>query len=159
MAERRTDRRGSLLAQVHIGCKDLGLTEEDYRAILARVAGHVSARDCAERALEAVLGEYRRLGWKPAGRGTDWRRPAAHAHQRKVFALWGEAKRRGIWRDRGRASIHSFAKRITGIEQVEWLGPKDAAKVIQALEAMIAEAPAGAARAQPVRRRGGGRDA
>ena len=44
-------------AQIHIAKQQLGLTEEDYRALLARTAGVSSSKGLTDRNVGAVLHE------------------------------------------------------------------------------------------------------
>ena len=93
----------ALLAKVHIAKKELALSDETYRDILARVTGCQSSRDCSERQLEQLLDEFRRLGWKPkAGKGgSGFDKP----HIRLIYALWKEAGKIGI---RGHRSVGGY---------------------------------------------------
>jgi len=125
-----TDARRRLLARVHIVAKELGLDEETYRTVLERCAGVSSAAGATDAQLDLVLAEFRRLGWKPR------RRRSAKPHVRKIWAMWGELVRRGIWRDRRRSSLRAFVKRQTGIDNPEWLTHPDADAVIEALKAI-----------------------
>ena len=135
-------RRRALLARLHIARKELALDEDTYRAALQRIAGASSARDLSDEAIERVLAEFRRRGWRPgkarggrsARRARRWRPPAKHAHQRKVWALWGELKRRGVWRDPNPASLVKFVRRLTGVDDPDWLTPAQSNKVIEALK-------------------------
>ncbi len=129
MAVPETRRR--LLAQVHIAAKELGLDEETYRAVLKRIAGVSSAAQASDAQLRAVLDEFARRGWKRRRI-----RPSRKPHVRKVWAMWAELKRRGIWRDRRRSSLRAFVKRQTGVEDPEWLTPEEANAVIEALKVM-----------------------
>ncbi len=139
---RVSPRRRALLARLHIARKELGLDEETYRAALQRIAGASSARDLSDEAIERVLAEFRRRGWRPGKArparssrgGRRWRPPAKHAHQRKVWALWGELKRQGVWRDPNPASLVKFVRRLTGVDDPDWLTPAQSNKVIEALK-------------------------
>ncbi len=131
--------RRNLLARVHIARKELGLDEETYRAVLRRVADAASAADMSNDDLERVLAEFRRLGWRPQ-RAEGWRPKSPKPWVRKVYALWGEAKRTGAFRDRRRSALRAFVKRQTGCDDPEWLTPQQAEKVIEAFKAMIARA-------------------
>ena len=139
---RVSPRRRALLARLHIAQKELGLDEETYRSALKTIAGASSARDLPDEAIERVLAEFRRRGWRPgkardasnARRSRRWRPPARYAHQRKVWALWGELKRRGVWRDPNPASLVKFVRRLTGVDDPDWLTPDRSNKVIEALK-------------------------
>ncbi len=53
------------LAKIHIAKNDVGLSEDDYRSFLNRITGKESAKLMTPREANAVLDEFKRLGWKP----------------------------------------------------------------------------------------------
>ena len=129
----------ALLAKVHIAKKDLGLTDENYRAILVRITGKASSADCSERQLEQLLAEFRRLGWIPKkGANPISDKPFV----RKIYALWKEAGVVGAVYNASKDDLRTFVMRQTGKSAPEFLGPADANKVSEALKAMIARAEA-----------------
>lgn len=87
-----------LLARIHVGKKQLALTDDDYRAILERVAGIRSAADATPQQLALILVEFHRLGWESGKEmprpHTAKRRPrpgqATERQIAKVWALLGE---------------------------------------------------------------------
>lgn len=123
--------RRAMLAKVHLAKKDLGLSDDDYRAILARVAHRRSAGDCTEQQLDAVLREFRRLGWR-AKRGT---KRSDVPEVRKVWALWASMCKRGLVRTPTRAALRAFVKRMTGVADPEWMSRQQAVAVIEGLKA------------------------
>ena len=130
------EKRRSLLARVHIAAKEMGLDEETYRDLLERETGQRSAAGLSDGQLERVLAGFRRRGWRP-GRSGGWRPRSDKPWVRKAYALWGEAKRTGAFRDRRRSALRAFVQRQTDVEDPEWLTPQQAEKVIEALKAMI----------------------
>ncbi len=127
--------RDPLLAQIHIARKELGLDDDTYRAVLIRITHKPSSAvmSAAERC--KVIAEFKRLGFKPKGKHS--RRPtASKPYVRKVFALWGELKRKGIWRDPSPQSLRHFVKKMTGCDDPEWLEYHQASQVIEALKKM-----------------------
>lgn len=67
---------GSKLKLIHIAKRALGMTDEDYRALLLRVAGVKSSSDLTLEGFDAVMAEFNRLGFvhtkskrKPKGAG------------------------------------------------------------------------------------------
>lgn len=128
-------------AAIHIARKDLGLAEDDYRALLERVTGKRSSATMSEAERGRVIEEMKRLGWKGKA-PTRWRPPSRDPQVRKVFALWGVLARAGIVRNGSRAALRAFVVRMTGIEDPEWMGPDQAGTVIEALKAMERRGPA-----------------
>src|SRR3546814_20167647 len=79
-----------MIAKVQIGRKELRLDDDDYRAILRRLAsGKTSAKVCSEAELARVLDEFKATGWKPTTGATMGRRkPADHPAAQKARAHW-----------------------------------------------------------------------
>ena len=79
--------RAGLLAKVHVAKADQAMAEHSYRSLLRRVGGADSAADLDVRALERVVEEFARLGWRPK-RGRPPSAPSgAPAQRRKIAAL------------------------------------------------------------------------
>lgn len=129
----------ALLAKVHIAKKELKLVDESYRAILARVTGKDSAASCDVHQLEAILAEFRRLGWKPkTAVGSAY---SNRPYVRKVYAVWREAGQVGAVTSASKDALRAFVRRQTGKDAPEFLSPAQANSVTEALKAMIARAP------------------
>ncbi|MGH1577727.1 gp16 family protein [Planktotalea sp.] len=127
--------RDPVLAQIHIAKKELRLDDETYRAVLTRVTGKSSSKDLGGPQRKKVLAELKRLGFKPKSKFS--KRPASSKpYVRKVFGLWGELKRAGIWRDPDPQSLRNFVKKMTGCDDPEWLEYHQASQVIEALKKM-----------------------
>lgn len=141
MAKTFSDRfRSEELAKIHIGKKDLDLSDQVYRDIVWEVGRVESARDLDGRGRQAVLDRFRELGWKPrhSGRGPVKRpasRPLATDPQsRKIRALWIELSQAGAVRDSSEAGLGAFIKRLTGRDALQWLGPGQKSRVIESLK-------------------------
>ncbi len=87
------------LAKIHIAKTQLGMDDDTYRALLARVAGVRSAKDLGPRQVDQVLVELQRLGWKPKsnrqGRATPKVPQNRQTVLRKITALLASAHRPG----------------------------------------------------------------
>ncbi len=123
--------RNLQLSKIHIAKKDLGLDDETYRALLARVAGVRSAKDLNPRQFGAVLAEFGRLGWESASTKKHGRKAPAAAPDRaklvgKIEAFLAEAKRSWAYAD-------GMAMRMFKVERVEWLDPEQLKKMVAAL--------------------------
>lgn len=129
--------RNPRLAKVHIGRKELRMDDDTYRALLARVTGQASSGACTDRQLDAVLEEFKRLGWAPQQKG---RPPSGKPHVRKIFALWKEL--RPYLRNSGQEALRAFVERQTGVSDPEWLDGGQANIVIEALKAWLKRARA-----------------
>lgn len=127
------------LAKIHIGKKDLGLSDDIYRDIL-REAGKVeSSKDLDWRGRQAVLDRFKELGWKPkAARkavGAGSSRPLADDPQsKKIRALWIELHETGKVKNPAESALAAYVKRMTGVATLQWLSTAQASTVIEALK-------------------------
>ncbi|MFL1552480.1 gp16 family protein [Pseudomonas sp. D47] len=108
----------SSLAKIHIAKSQLGLDDDTYRALLARVAGVRSAKDLSPRQIGAVIAEFVRLGWMPKVARKATRVAPNPATERrklvgKIEAFLAEANRPWEYAD-------ALALRMFKVERVEW---------------------------------------
>lgn len=127
--------RRAKLAKVHIARKSLGLGEDDYRAMLERVTGRRSAKDCDDRQLGDVLGEFARLGGKPVG-ATIRRAPAGGAVARKARAMWISLYQLAAIEDGSESALEAFARRQLGVDRLQWADERQGFKLIEALKSI-----------------------
>lgn len=105
------------LAQIHIAKAQLGLSDEDYRAILARTAGVSSSKDLDNRTVGGVLHEFRRLGFQPKAPKKAGRVPNTFNKHEQMIKIEAQLTDMGLsWEYAG-----AIAKRQTGIERIDWL--------------------------------------
>lgn len=127
----------SALAAIHVGKKQLGLEDDDYRALLGRITGKRSAGALNEAERSKVLEEMRRLGFKPQSKGSRGTLEGRYA--KKLVALWISAWELGIVRNRSDKALIAFVKRQTGMDHVRFVhDPADAARAIEALKSWMA---------------------
>ncbi|WP_339844373.1 regulatory protein GemA [uncultured Halopseudomonas sp.] len=105
-------------AKIHIARQQLGMDDQGYRALLARVAGVQSSKDLGARQVGAVLREFERLGFKP--------KPSTKAKgkPRNFADMPGEiTKIEALLTDLGLpwSYADSIAKRMFKIERCAWL--------------------------------------
>ncbi|MBF0375076.1 MAG: regulatory protein GemA [Alphaproteobacteria bacterium] len=133
MTKPTTDTRlRQTLAKVQIARKEMGLEEDDYRAIVRRVTGRDSAAKCSLGQLIDLVEEFRRLGWKGGAR----RRPTSKSPLvRKIFVMWRELAGAGKV-TAGAAALKGFVKRMASVDDPDWLTAEQAVKIIEALKAM-----------------------
>lgn len=137
-----------LLKIVQVGRRELGLDEEDYRALLESVTGARSAKGLSAAKLDAVITAMKGLGFKvKGGAQVNGRRspPSAAKVQapevRKVRAIWITMYNDGFVRDGSDDALGSYIKRMTasanggaGITRPEWLTSVQAERVLEALK-------------------------
>ncbi len=117
-----------LLAKIHIGKKELKLDDATYQALLQRIIGTDSCAGQSKEALQNVVDEMRRLGWKPkAAHGTT---PNVSADKRKLLGKIGAilADQKLHWN-----YAHGTAKKMFKRERVEWLTAAEMRKLVAAL--------------------------
>lgn len=149
-AFQRSDRQ-ALTAKIHIGAKELGLDEDTRRAVLKKITGHPSSKDCTDAQLIMVLAHYRSLGWSPAGAAKapaarkapgpkSDRNPARHPVAKKARALWISLHQLGAVRDPSERSLEAFGKRQLGVDRLQWADQSQGHRLIEALKAMAERA-------------------
>lgn len=129
--------RRDLLAMLHIAKKELALDDETYRDLLERVTGRRSARDMSAAELGKCIDELKTRGFRPkrkAPRSSD-------PHVRKIWALWRQLGDDGHLRSPDRPALRAFVKRMTGVENPDWLTQAQANTVIEALKAWLERDP------------------
>jgi phage gp16-like protein len=139
--------RDPVLAMIHKAKADLALTDDCYRALLARITGQETSKGLSRVQVDAVLAEFRRLGWQAKSADGPRHRPASDKPEiRKVFAIWGDMVKQGIPRTPTRAGLLAYVRRMTGVDDPEWLSPTQAQKVIEGLKSWRARELAARAR-------------
>lgn len=147
-----SDARRRLLARVHIAKKEMGLTDELYRASVgAVVEGKDSAKDLTMGELNKLLKHFESRGWSPKRKARSkntpgkkrkgFRTPSSRPMVRKIYVLWSILHKNGVYSAK---RPDGFVKRMTknhtrpdGIANTEWLEDDDAYLVIEALKKII----------------------
>lgn len=129
--------RRALLAQVHIAQKDLAMDEDDYRALLGRVTGCASAKECDTGQLRAVIANFERLGFRSSG-GQRRRQVGNKQTVRKARAMWISLYQLGAIDDGSDAALEAFGQRQLRVERLQWTNEREAFRLIEALKAMAA---------------------
>lgn len=139
-AAKKNPTRLALIKKVHVAARQLALTDDCYRSVLARATGgKASTKAMNIIELEAVVREFRRLGWKDQPARKAGSRPQADTEQaRKVRALWLALADMGVLRDASEAALALWVKRQTGVDALQWLGPEELNQVIEALKSWVA---------------------
>lgn len=150
---RPADQRRARLAKIHIARKKLAMEEDSYRALLRRITGHDTSAALDIIQLDAVLQEFKRLGFHE-GVPRRWRPASQKPHVRKVFALWHALK--PYLENGSDSALRAFVRRQTrsaahpdGVADPAFLNPEDANLVIEGLKAWLKRAK-GAAKSPAV---------
>lgn len=124
-------------ATIHVGLKQLGIEGDDARDLYERQTGKRSLREMTPKQHDAVIGELRRLGFKPVLSGPRKRLEGRFAT--KLQALWIAGWNLGVVRERDDAALIKFIQRQTGIDHVRFLRDgDDAHKAIEAIKGWLA---------------------
>lgn len=136
----RSPRHRQLLAKVQIAKRDLekqGFTDDDYRAVLIRIAKVPSSTKCTEAQLVAVLEEFKAKGWqeaRPAGKAKP--RAADNPMATKARALWISLYHLGVVRNPKDQALEGFARRQLKCERMQWADQSLGYRLIEALKDM-----------------------
>ena len=126
------------ISSIHVGFAQLGIADDDKRALYARVTGKDSLRAMTPAQHSAVLDELRRLGFKPMAARPTGGRKFTGRYAGKLQALWIAAWNLGLVADRDDKALEAFIKRQTGLSSERFLRyAKDAAKVVEALKSWM----------------------
>lgn len=122
---------------------ELQLSEEDLHAIVYRETRKGSMKQLTQGEINTLArilqnmkdGVSRDVSTKRTDEGGD---PRTVQLRRKIYALCGTL---GWNNDNQR--INAFAKRMCGVERIEWLNMAQCCKIVEALKAMAARQEAG----------------
>lgn len=126
--------RRNNLAKIHIAKQQLGLDDDDYRAIVQRICGVDSAADADFASHLKLLKEFRRLGWKPKPAKTAKAPTIKDPQLRRIRWLWLRLIEAGAVQSIEQSALLSYVKRIAGVERLEWLTAAQAHRVIGSLQ-------------------------
>lgn len=131
--------RNMSIKKIHVARRQLALDEDCYRALLNRVTGKSSCSDMTDGQLGLVLDEFKRLGWKGVHRPkkSGERKMAKDPQAKKIRAMWLQLRDMGVIQNSSEEALTAYVKRITGVEDLQWLHESDANKVINSLRSWI----------------------
>jgi phage gp16-like protein len=128
------------LQKIHIGKKELGISDDIYRDILRETTKKESSRDISDLQAARVLERFRELGWKPkaAKKAKASRRLADDPKSKMLRALWIQLHQAGKVADPSEAALCKFVKRMTRVDALEWLSDRNVTVVKKALTDWLA---------------------
>lgn len=150
LGTRGDQHRRGLLAKVHIAKKQLGLSDDDYRAIIFTHCSATpidqaseedlalaSARNATDDQLERIVRHFAQRGFKTVAKVPGRKAPAADfPAAKKARALWISLHQLGAVRNPSEIALEAFAKRQMQVEQWRWSDQSTAYRLIEALKAM-----------------------
>ena len=130
--------RSKIIQLIHIAKSQIGLSDEDYRAVLESTAKKTSCSEMSLFELNEVLKAMKKLGFKVKKLETreeeiGW--DASKAQMDYIKGMWEL-----VARDKSDRALYKFIKRITGADHPRFMTAKDSQKVIIALRKMMADA-------------------
>ena len=121
------EQRRGLLAKIHIAKKQLGLTQDQYEAILSGYKVE-SAKDLSMQQLESCVKYLKYLGWRP------YRVRKRAPVERRITALQDRCRELAGQTEDGERRLAGLIKSKAGVDALEWL--RDTAKLKQILVIM-----------------------
>lgn len=137
------DRRTQLIKLIHVARRELGMQDEDYRAMLrgmTALGGKTSSADLGIKGLELVLEQLKRRGFKvkpkanPKALAKPTRALANDEQSKLIRHLWLQMHAQGIVKNPSEASLAAYVCRIAKIEALQWLNSDEASNVIETLK-------------------------
>lgn len=123
-------------AVIHVAKSQLHMADEDYRAMLARVAGVRSSTELDEAGFVRVMAEFERLGFRELKRPSQAERPEGMATATQIGRM------RGLWKEFSTAdddlALGRWLEKHFHTSNVRFLESWRAGKVIAVLEKMAA---------------------
>lgn len=129
------------LAAIHVLVGKIGLSDDDYRALLWQLTGTRSAKACSEAQQRQVREHLQRLAEKlgvaqPRERTAAFeaRKQAATPMERKVWAMWHQLGREGLVDNPSAQALRAWVKRQTGMDDLKFCNWAQLAQLIEALK-------------------------
>lgn len=133
----KTD-RSKLIQLIHIAKSQVGLSDEDYRAVLESTTKKSSCSDMTVFELNEVLKAMKKLGFRVKKLETKENEIGWDTSKKQLNYI------KGMWelvaRDKSDRALYHFIKRITGADHPRFMGAAEAQKVILALRKMMVNA-------------------
>lgn len=129
--------RSKIIQLIHIAKSQIGISEEDYRAVLESTAKKTSCSEMSLFELDEVLKAMKKLGFKVKKLETKDNEIGWDASKEQMNYI------KGMWelvaRDKSDKALYNFIKRITGAAHPRFRSA-DSQKVIVALRNMMVTA-------------------
>ena len=130
--------RSKIIQLIHIAKSQIGLSDEDYRAVLESTTKKTSCSDMSLFELNEVLKAMKKLGFKVKKLETKDNEIGWDASKEQMDYI------KGMWelvaRDKSDRALYKFIKRIAGADHPRFMRSVDSQKVIVALRKMMVSA-------------------
>ena len=150
------DTRGRRIRLIHTGCRELGIGEDERRAIQHAATGKTSCKIMSVPELQRVIDELNRRGFCWLRGSTQRRKPGPPLESRlpdsvytgKLRALWVSAFNLGCVDNSSDVALAAWLRYQTGMDSAAWcIDEKTAGRCVEALKLWLAK---------PVGKDGGG---
>lgn len=128
--------RAKLIQLIHVARHEVSeLQDEDtYRAMLLAKTGKNSCRHMRDDQLQDVLEHLKKSGFKVRSKAKPSRPLADDAESKKIRALWLMLHQLGAVRNPSEEALAAYAKRLTGVDALQWLNGDQTLKVIESMK-------------------------
>ena len=129
------------IAAIHTLKGKLGLSDDDYRALLVNLTGKNSSKALGVQEQARVRDHMQHLGerlgvLKPTRqRSFAQTRAAASPRERKVWALWNQLHRDGVIQNHSAPALNAWVKRQVGVDALRFCNAAQLDALIEALKA------------------------
>jgi hypothetical protein len=138
MGSLTVERRLKLIQLIHVGRNKLGLPDDAYRALLRGASGKESCTGMTIPELDRALKTLRAAGFRTEKKMPLKQEEIGRAKAEQLSYI------KGMWelaaRSKTEKALNAFIKRIAHVDDIRFLGVKEAQKVIIALRVMTAKA-------------------
>lgn len=126
-------------AAVNIIKNQMRMSDSDYRALLMHLTGKQSLKQMSIRQLNQVRDHMNKLAEKMGvaqTRSKAWQQNYERASpmERKVWALWGDLRRRGVIRDSSARALRAWVQRQTDAADLRFCTDAQLSNLIEALK-------------------------
>lgn len=136
------------IAAIHTLKGKLGLSDDDYRALLVNLTGKNSSKALGVQEQARVRDHMQALGerlgvLKPTRqRSFAQTRAAASPRERKAWALWNQLHRDGVIQNHSAPALNAWVKRQVGVDALRFCNTAQLDSCIEGLKAMHARGSA-----------------
>ena len=128
------------IAAIHTLKGKLGLSDDDYRALLVNLTGKNSSKALGVQEQARVRDHMQALGerlgvLKPTRqRSFAQTRAAASPRERKVWALWNQLHRDGVIQNHSAPALNAWVKRQVGVDALRFCNTAQLDSCIEGLK-------------------------
>lgn len=128
------------IAAIHTLKSKLGLSDDDYRALLVNLTGKNSSKALGVQEQARVRDHMQALGERlgvlvpTRRRSFAQTRAAASPRERKVWALWNQLHRDGVIQNHSAPALNAWVKRQVGVDALRFCNAAQLDSCIEGLK-------------------------